>query len=311
MVKYHTDYYRVEKLPIFYKTFLTNNDPKSMRDNEIEFIYKERFGESDLSLEEKKEKLYEEEPNWIHCKNNLERDFILANRYREYAPAMARWYGNALFECRVDKKDISNHPALAPKDYSGPLKNAYGIIPKSVWKMCRDEIGFQKRYDYGFIGAWKVDPPSHKVRQWVYDFDRFTDSSYLQFTDSITKKDYKPLGSFDHTLTATTGKVQKELSEITDIKKLEEIDKKYYEIMCATKFAPCPAGDAPWSMRVYEALMCKAIPIVSAKKEMYRTWEEQELGYKFYYVDDEHTYREDWVEHNYDLFMRYHTFYGN
>ncbi len=31
----------------------------------------------------------------------------------------------------------------------------------------------------------------------------------------------------------------------------------------ASRFALCPAGDAPWSMRFFEAIMCRSIPIVS------------------------------------------------
>jgi hypothetical protein len=78
--------------------------------------------------------------------------------------------------------------------------------------------------------------------------------------------------------------------------------------MCQSKFCLCPAGDSPWSMRFYEALLCKTIPIVNEIKETYRTTEESKLGYKFYLVSDtEFIYRSDWAEHNYNLFMKYHT----
>ena len=61
-------------------------------------------------------------------------------------------------------------------------------------------------------------------------------------------------------------------------------------------------------MRFYEALMCKCIPIVLKREETYRSREESELDYRYYLASDpEFIYREDWVEHNYALFMRYHT----
>ena len=35
---------------------------------------------------------------------------------------------------------------------------------------------------------------------------------------------------------------------------------------------------------------------------------ESKLGYKFYLASDkEFVYRSDWAEHNYNLFMKYHT----
>lgn len=305
--------YKTENLPTFYQVFTTNNDPDTMRDHEVEFLYKYRYGESNLTVAEKKAKLYEENPEWIYFNDNEERDYILAARYREYAPAMAWWFHLARDEAVAEGIDVKNHPLYLPPKDGGPLKADYGILPKSFWNTCKEEIGFDKKYDYSFVGAWKIDQPSEEVRKWVYDFarDNFTDSCYLQFTDKKTKADYVPLGSFDHTLTATWGKVQKELSELTDMDLLRTFDRNFYTVMCQSKFVFCPAGDAPWSMRMYEALMCKAIPIVMEDKETFRTWEESKLGYKYYYPEDEHVYREDWVEHNYNLFMKYHTFHGN
>jgi hypothetical protein len=61
-------------------------------------------------------------------------------------------------------------------------------------------------------------------------------------------------------------------------------------------------------MRFYEAIMCKAIPIVNKFKESYRTKAEKKLGYKFYLTSDKKfIYRKDWADHNYNLFLKYHT----
>ena len=48
----------------------------------------------------------------------------------------------------------------------------------------------------------------------------------------------------------------------------------YFETMCKSKYCLCPAGDAPWSFRFYEVLMCKSIPIVASWHHTYRTKEE-------------------------------------
>jgi hypothetical protein len=65
-----------------------------------------------------------------------------------------------------------------------------------------------------------------------------------------------------------------------------------------------------WSMRFYECLMCKCIPIVDKVEETFRSVEESKLDYKYYLTScPEFVYREDWVEHNYNLFIKYHTLY--
>jgi len=63
-----------------------------------------------------------------------------------------------------------------------------------------------------------------------------------------------------------------------------------------------------WSMRFYEALMCKAVPIVSSKEETYRTDAESRLDYKYFLNTDELKFDVSLVEHNYQLFLKHHTF---
>ena len=54
--------------------------------------------------------------------------------------------------------------------------------------------------------------------------------------------------------------------------------------------------------------MCKCIPIVNTVEETYRSKEESKLNYKYYLSSDkEFVYREDWVEHNHNIFLQYHT----
>ena len=61
-------------------------------------------------------------------------------------------------------------------------------------------------------------------------------------------------------------------------------------------------------MRLYEALMCKSIPIVNTHTEMWRTQEERDIPYKYYLDSDANIhYRKDWVQHNYELFINHHT----
>jgi hypothetical protein len=62
-------------------------------------------------------------------------------------------------------------------------------------------------------------------------------------------------------------------------------------------------------MRFYEAIMCRSIPIVEKAEHSYRSEKESKIDYKYYLTsDNEFIYREDWAEHNYNLFLIYHTF---
>ena len=86
-------------------------------------------------------------------------------------------------------------------------------------------------------------------------------------------------------------------------------DENYFSVLSQSKFCLCPAGDAPFSMRFYEALMCRAIPIVDRTEVTYRSESESNINYKYYLSgEDSYQYRADWAQQNYDIFMQYHTF---
>ena len=182
----------------------------------------------------------------------------------------------------------------------------YAIFPNRFYDMVNQyTTNNAKIYDFCFIGGLNTDSLTLLNRQWILPFitQHFNESSYLQFTDTKTKIDYTSFGSFDYTL-SQVGFVPKEVP----LKERNFFDENYFLKMSQSKFCICPAGDAPWSMRFYEALMCKSIPIVLNVKDSYRSIDESKLDYKFYLTTDaEFIYREDWVEHNYKLFLLYHT----
>ena len=176
------------------------------------------------------------------------------------------------------------------------------IFPKRFYEAVQ-RLDHAKRYEFCFIGAFRVDPKTEARRVWLTPFidAHFSANSYLQFTDKKTKANYVPLGPFDHTL-EREGFVPKEVP----LEQRNVFDAQYYQVMCQSRFALCPAGDRPWSMRFYEALMCKSIPILE-RRWHHRTLREALRGYKAYTPRDEFEYRPDWVEHNYELFLRHHT----
>jgi hypothetical protein len=68
--------------------------------------------------------------------------------------------------------------------------------------------------------------------------------------------------------------------------RIVEENLNYFEKMCQSKFVLCPAGDAPWSFRFYEILMCKSTPIVESWHHTYRTVEEAKFDYKYVLYKD-------------------------
>jgi hypothetical protein len=211
----------------------------------------------------------------------------LLHYYTMFSPKLEIWYKAAHLEHGIIKKDI---------------KMDYAIFPKR-WFYRVNQFPKIKIYDYCFLGSFKIDEITRQSRKWIVPFikNKFTRNSYLLFTDHKTKINYKQTGTYDFTL-KRKGFVPKEVKK----EKRNFFDKNYYEKMSQSKFVLCPAGDLFWSMRFYEALMCKTIPIVKSVDETFRSYEESLLGYKYYLTTDEHIYREDWTEHNYQLFLKHH-----
>lgn len=208
--------------------------------------------------------------------------------YYNFMKQQKMWYQESHKEKGLDVKGIN-------EDYS--------IYPKRIYKNIN--LGNPKIYDFVFLGSYKFDKETILNRKWIIPFidKNFNDSSYLQFTDHKTKEKYLPLGSFDYTL-KKNGLVPKEMQE----NKRDIFDKNYYDIMSKSKFCLCPAGDSMWSMRFYDAIMSKSIPIVNHYDEIYRSLAESKLDYKYYLVsDNKFVYREDWVNHNYEILLKYHT----
>lgn len=211
-------------------------------------------------------------------------------QYYGFSPKLRMWYEESYDEknCINETKTINEEYALFPKRY-------YEVISK---------FDKTKLYDYCFIGGLKTDFNTEKNRHWILGFIRrtFTNKSYLQFTDAKTKSDHMTFGKFDFTL-SRSGFVPKE----NKVEDRNWFDARYFKIMCRSKFTLCPAGDLIYSMRFYEALMCKSIPIVYTRNETFRSKAESKLDYKYYLSTDQITYREDWVNHNYELFLKFHT----
>ena len=136
-------------------------------------------------------------------------------------------------------------------------------------------------------------------RSWVVNFCRAharRASVYLHFTS--VPKDYERAGPFDHSL------VEKEF--LGD--RFVENDAAYVELLCQTEFALCPAGDQPFSFRIYEAIAAGAIPVLEHSDHFGRNGVECSLGLIVTTVEQHAngsvTYDPRIAQHNRDLFLK-------
>jgi hypothetical protein len=169
------------------------------------------------------------------------------------------------------------------------------------------ELNHNKIYDFCFIGSIASN---YEARKWVIDFAKkyFTDNSI--FINTANDPNWVLLGSYDYTHKipgfSPKNMADNQSKHIQYRVVKENID--YFEKMCRSKYCLCPAGDAPWSFRFYEVLMCKSIPIVESWHHTYRTKEEATINYKYILypnIENEINY-DDYVNENTKIFEHYH-----
>jgi hypothetical protein len=267
------------------------------------------------------------------------RTMILENRKYTGLTASMMWKYNESLE-EVGKEKITNCETMEKgiivvTDSAEQFENCerksalpYAIFPKRIYSQV-SSLPRGKLYNYNFIGGNFYEGSrkgkhcgtelglaqqelGQRNRAWILNFieERFNRNSYLEFTDAEAKGNHVELGEFDYTLKSERPK-EYDYSDKGQ-KGYEEggrgFDKHYYSKMKSSLFTLCPAGDHMYSIRFYEALMCESIPIVNSVDETFRSPAEEKLDYKYYLTTDDIKYRQDWADHNLDMFMRHHTF---
>jgi len=172
-----------------------------------------------------------------------------------------------------------------------------------------NELNHQKMFDYCFIGSINS---CYERRIWVIDFAKknFTNNSIFINTDD--NPEWLPIGSFDYSnmKIGFCPKSQHDNQSKHVQYRIVKDNIDYFRKMCQSKFVLCPAGDAPWSFRFYEVLMCKSIPIVESWHHTYRTKEEAKLNYKYILYQDIENIKNinynDYVDENTRIFVNYH-----
>ncbi|KAH8097358.1 potassium channel [Aureococcus anophagefferens] len=163
-----------------------------------------------------------------------------------------------------------------------------------------------------------------RMRAWVLPFVKryFTADSVLLDTSVKDAATHVPLGAYDRSvggdgalagfrpiaLNFTTG--------ATTCKKAT-CDPAYYEKLARSRFTLAPAGDMPWSLRFFEAVMAGSVPILSSKEHAGRNHAEKTLGYKYLLVSEyvarrrrfpgAAPYCAEWADHNLAIFLEHQS----
>ncbi|KAK7248451.1 potassium channel [Aureococcus anophagefferens] len=164
-----------------------------------------------------------------------------------------------------------------------------------------------------------------RMRAWVLPFVKryFTADSVLLDTSVKDAATHVPLGAYDRSvggdgalagfrpiaLNFTTG--------ATTCKKAT-CDPAYYEKLARSRFTLAPAGDMPWSLRFFEAVMAGSVPILSSKEHAGRNHAEKTLGYKYLLVSEyvarrrrfpgAAPYCAEWADHNLAIFLEHQSY---
>jgi len=196
----------------------------------------------------------------------------------------------------LKEKEILHHEVTSSPPIAKFSKKYYNEM---------NELNHNKKYDYCFIGSIKS---CYERRKWVIEFAKknFTKNSIFINTD----EEWEVLGSFDYSkkIKGYCPKIQVDNQSKNVQYRIVKENKEYFENMCQSKYVLCPGGDAPWSFRFYEVLMCKSIPIVESWHHTYRTKEESIIKYKYIMyneIENDINY-DDYVEENTRLFEKYH-----
>jgi hypothetical protein len=142
------------------------------------------------------------------------------------------------------------------------------------------ELDNKKVYDYCWIGSIDSCRPE---REWVIEFAKTHFTSRSIFINTDNDPEWKSLGDFDLTHLRLGFKPKDDPNHQDWFAQFRVVSENrfYFETMRKSCFILCPAGDAPWSFRMYETVMCDSIPIVVNWHHTYRTVHEGHLGYQY------------------------------
>jgi len=146
------------------------------------------------------------------------------------------------------------------------------IFPKYLRNYISSMNNCEKTLEYNFIGT--ITPK----REWINKYKNDDKNKIIHYDNTNCTKN----------------------------KNYSDLDKKYYETLCKSKFTLTPTGNCPWSYRLFEAIMAMSIPIIEDNDDDIFV-----KDYYFYYNSDEHIYNYYKAKYNYDKFCKSEHFFEN
>lgn len=191
-------------------------------------------------------------------------------------------FEQALREAKIPIKGIRIDHGT-PVNYNGGQKYSF-VFPESFLNDIEPLLNQERIYDYIFLGSIS-GPHRQFLKKWNKPNSLISPTRQNGFVHPSKNPNHYPSNFFN---------------------------KKYLEKLCQSKFVLAPGGcpmNNPqykknnkfvWSYRFFESCLCKCIPITN----------EPDLNlhsdFKFYSLEDDHVYREDWVEHNFNTLKSKH-----
>lgn len=190
-------------------------------------------------------------------------------------------FERALHEEGIEKKGFNiNH--AKPENYNNGV--TYNMIfPKSFLKDL-ESLNYEKKLDYIFLGTIS-GPHREFLKTWDKPNSIIKTTLQNKFVHPKNHQGFYPDNLFN---------------------------RDYFQDLASSKFTLAPGGCSAmdpkykekqlflWTYRFWEACLTRSIPITNEPDPKWHG------DYKFYSLEDEHVYREDWVEHNFNLVKERH-----
>ncbi|KAK7241564.1 potassium channel, partial [Aureococcus anophagefferens] len=224
-----------------------------------------------------------------------------------------------------------------------PAGDRYLMFPRSQIEAARAHASASTRdVDVNFLGRLHGDDDGSPLLDYVlredYDADVFstrvaasmrvwlgpfvdaffTAESVLVDTSITDAATYVSRGAFDKTSSAAGFRPMSFSGVNASSCKRATCDPAYYEKLARSRFTLAPAGDMPWSLRFFEAIMAGSVPILSSKEHAGRNRAEKTLGYKYLLVSEYVARRKrfpgaapycaEWADHNLAIFLEHQSY---
>ena len=254
--------------------------------------------------------------------------------------ALPDWYLYRLKDLGWERMPGNTGPSLFPGSWLLNIKAIHESRPPDAQSIT-----------FNFLGGRGNDAVTRLERGWVPRFARahFSDTDFLKFTEILLEdwetSLYEVLGPFDHTLNVqgwnpkrvNGAEFCRGLMNSTDrgdwlahlaalpsgrplpafaaaiTNRLVYQERQYLDVLCNSRLTLAPAGDQPWSRRVYEAVACCSIPIVHRREHVGRTDDDLDVGYFVHLYDpaapaDAYAYDRAAATRNWHLLLNRSTF---